>query len=137
MDFNTDLKDKSGKNIHVGSHHVALNNGSADFNGNSDLTIWRFTGSHIGQHLMIKARFKARKHPEVRQHVVSNCLEGNAISYGIEIDRLEEVVIFVLDTEPRDRKEIKIPFKVRWIKSLLCLSYFRSFLDALCSFYRL
>ncbi|CAC5361943.1 COL6A [Mytilus coruscus] len=112
MDFDTDLRDKSGKNIHVGSHYVALNNGSADFNGNSDLTIWRFTGSHIGQHLMIKARFKTRKHPEVRQHVVSNCLEGTAISYGIEIDRFEEVVIFVLDTEPRDRKEIKIPFKL-------------------------
>ncbi|VDI09222.1 Hypothetical predicted protein [Mytilus galloprovincialis] len=120
MDFNTDLKDKSGKNIHVGSHHVALNNGSADFNGNSDLTIWRFTGSHIGQHLMIKARFKARKHPEVRQHVVSNCLEGTAISYGIEIDRFEEVVIFVLDTEPRDRKEIKIPFKLdQWTDASL------------------
>ncbi|XP_052073798.1 uncharacterized protein LOC127711730 [Mytilus californianus] len=112
MDFDTDLRDKSGKNIHVGSHHVALNNGSADFNGNSDLTIWRFTGSHIGQHLMIKARFKTRKHPEVRQYVVSNCLEGTVISYGIEIDRFEEVVIFVLDTEPRDRKEIKIPFKL-------------------------
>ncbi|CAG2225039.1 unnamed protein product [Mytilus edulis] len=120
MDFNTDLKDKSGKNIHVGSHHVALNNGSADFNGNSDLTIWRFTGSHIGQHLMIKARFKARKHPEVRQHVVSNCLEGTEISYGIEIDRFEEVVIFVLDTEPRDRKEIKIPFKLdQWTDASL------------------
>ncbi|XP_063396371.1 uncharacterized protein LOC134680976 [Mytilus trossulus] len=120
MDFNTDLKDKSGKNIHVGSHHVALNNGSGDFNGNSDLTIWRFTGSHIGQHLMIKARFKARKHPEVRQHVVSNCLEGTVISYGIEIDRFEEVVIFVLDTEPRDRKEIKIPFKLdQWTDASL------------------
>jgi hypothetical protein len=113
LDFDSDILDKSGKNIHVGSHFVQLSNGSAVFNGDSDLTIWRFTGSHIGQQLLIKARFKAAKSPEVRQSVISNCHFAIGISFGIEIDRFEEVVIFSLDTQPRKRREIKIPFKVR------------------------
>ncbi|KAK3084877.1 hypothetical protein FSP39_020652 [Pinctada imbricata] len=112
MDFKKDFRDSSGKNTAVSDSKVELKNGNAIFNTYSTISIWRFAGTYIGNNLMIKLLFKPEKSPIIRQTLVGNCAKGRSMSYGIEIDRVEEVAIFTVDTTPRSPVSLKVPIQL-------------------------
>ena len=121
LDFKTDFKDASGKNTAVAHAHVDIDKSSAIFNGEGEISIWRFTGAYIGTNLMIKVLFHPENNSPARQVIVGNCGNGHESSYGIEIDTADQVVIITADTVPRTPKTVELPLMVIYVFSFYVL----------------
>ncbi|XP_062570520.1 uncharacterized protein LOC134232553 [Saccostrea cucullata] len=110
LTFDSDFSDVTGKST-VAINRVHLQNSSAIFHGDGELRIWRFSGGYIGNHLMIKLRFKPTKFQEQKQILVGNCAKGSAMSYGVEIDTKTREVAMTITTV-NTSVTIKIHFKM-------------------------
>ncbi|KAL3856174.1 hypothetical protein ACJMK2_010957, partial [Sinanodonta woodiana] len=115
MEFEQDYEDHSGMASAVGAKDVTIEKGSAHFTGSSQLTIWRFSGTHIGSQLDIKVRFKPMPSRFKTQHLIGNCDMDLPMTYGMELDTEREVILFFIQTEIRGKAVLELKYNpITW-----------------------
>ncbi|KAK3587158.1 hypothetical protein CHS0354_006801 [Potamilus streckersoni] len=115
MEFEQDYEDHSGMASAVGARDITIEKGSAYFTGSSQLTIWRFSGTHIGSQLDIKVRVKPMPSRLKTQHVIGNCDMDFPMTYGMELDTEREVILFFIQTEIRGKAVLELKYNpITW-----------------------
>ncbi|KAK3609006.1 hypothetical protein CHS0354_019819 [Potamilus streckersoni] len=117
LDFQDDLTDKSGNNLAATQQNVMIELGAGRFNGNSKMTLWRFSGGSFGSTIAIQMKFKTNSSEasDDPMHLISNCCcnnnPGPSLDIAIMPDNGGGTALFLAASEKSGEVFIDVPYK--------------------------